>query len=132
MRLSVILPKAVPSLVFAATFAAVASASFAATTDQAVLERVASGGAVQVIVELDVEVQRERGLSRAQITSQRQQIANAQEQVRQALAAVGSPTDKSFSTTPAMALRADANTLEVLQNSPRVTRIYEDAISVVS
>ena len=74
MRLSVILPKAVPSLVFAATFAAVASASFAATTDQAVLERVASGGAVQVIVELDVEVQRERGLSRAQITSQRSKL----------------------------------------------------------
>ena len=106
--------------------------AFAASVAPAVLDRIANGESVSVIVELSVAVQREKGLSQAEIASQRQNIANAQAQVREQLRSVGSPPDKAFQTTPAMALRANAAILQRLQNMPLVQKVVEDKRTVIS
>src|SRR6056300_727940 len=109
-----------------------AEVSAAAIVDQSVVDAIARDGFAMAIAELDVVAQREWGLTRVQVDSQRQRIASAQAQVRQALAAVGSPADKAFKTTPGMALRVDAAILQALQKSPIVKRIYQDRMSTIS
>lgn len=106
--------------------------TWAATTSQAVLDGIASEGFMPVIVELELTVKPEMGMSRSQVVSQRQSIAAAQQKVRDVVVSVGSSPDKAFATIPAMALRADAATLRALQNSPNVKNIYEDTLSRVS
>ena len=120
------------ALLIAALFSSGTAQTWAAVTSQGVIDGVANGGSMQVIVELELPVKPESGMSPGQVTSQRQAIAAVQQEVRGALSSAGSPPDKAFATIPAMAMQVNAASLQALQNSPRVKSIYEDRLSKIS
>jgi hypothetical protein len=95
----------------------------------AVTERIDDRGDARVIVHLNTPVVRERKLTPAEKTAQRQVIADAQARFASELSAAGAVSDKVFSTVPAVALRADAAVLDVLTRSGLVATVTLDILA---
>jgi subtilisin family serine protease len=95
----------------------------------AVTERIDDRGDARVIVHLSTPVVRERKLTPAEKTTQRQVIANAQARFASELSAAGTVADKVFGTVPAVALRADAAVLNVLTASGLVETVTLDLLA---
>ena len=95
----------------------------------AVTERIDDRGDARVIVHLNAPVVRERRLTSAGKSAQRQLIADAQARFASELSAAGAVADKIFSTVPAVALRADAAVLDVLTRSGLVETVTLDLLA---
>ncbi|MBT5488053.1 MAG: S8 family serine peptidase, partial [Halieaceae bacterium] len=95
----------------------------------AVIERIDDRGDARVIVHLNIPVVRERKLTPAEKTAQRQIIADAQARFASELSAAGAVSNKVFSTVPAVALRADAAVLDVLTRSGLVETVTLDLLA---
>ena len=84
-------------------------------------------GTVRVIASLNVPGWTSKPLSQQADVAQRQMIADTQEKVIAELMGTRHKVDRRFEIVSGLALEVGSDALAVLERSPNVVRVYEDA-----
>jgi len=90
------------------------------------LQKVQKKGTVRVIVELNIPIDPRKERTAAEELAQRTAIAAAQKEVAASLAGTNHKIYMQDDRIRGLAMEAGADAISVLENSPRVTRVYED------